>query len=208
MDAAGRAPRAPDRRARGVRGGDHRGQAAADRWMARAEDRAPAGAHQRGDEGPRLTTTIAPSARVLDNVRLGQDSVVQDFCLLGQSPAETAAAELVIGEHALIRSHTTLYSGSRIGAWFQTGHGVVVRQGCSFGDHCSVGSGSVVEFSVTLGSRVRLHSQCFVPEHSILEDGCWLGPRVVLTNARYPASPSTKKNLEGVRVATNAKVGP
>ena len=30
---------------------------------------------------------------------------------------------------------------------------------------------------------------------------------MVLTNARYPASPSTKKNLEGVRVATNAKVG-
>ena len=93
---------------------------------------------------------------MLDNVRLGQDSVVQDFCLLGQSPAETAAAELVIGEHALIRSHTTLYSGSRIGAWFQTGHGVVVRQDCSFGEHCSIGSGSVVESGVRAGLRPML----------------------------------------------------
>ena len=56
------------------------------------------------------------------------------------------------------------------------------------GDDCSIGSGSVVEFDVKIENGVRLHSQCFVPEHSVLEAGCWLGPRVVITNARFPAS--------------------
>lgn len=154
-----------------------------------------------------MTSSVASTARVYDIVRLGADSVVEDFCLLGQLPTETTSAQLLIGDHALVRSHTVLYAGSRIGSWFQTGHGVLVRQDCSIGDHCSIGSGSVVEFSVTIGHRVRLHSRCFVPEYTILEDDCWLGPGVILTNARYPASPSTKQTLEGVRVARNARVG-
>jgi acetyltransferase-like isoleucine patch superfamily enzyme len=54
---------------------------------------------------------------------------------------------------------------------------------------------------------VRVHSQCFVPEFSVLEDGCWLGPNVVLTNAKFPQSARTKEMLAGVRVEKKAKIG-
>jgi UDP-2-acetamido-3-amino-2,3-dideoxy-glucuronate N-acetyltransferase len=33
------------------------------------------------------------------------------------------------------------------------------------------------------------------------------GPRVVLTNARYPASPAAKENLRGVVVKARARIG-
>jgi acetyltransferase-like isoleucine patch superfamily enzyme len=46
-----------------------------------------------------------------------------------------------------------------------------------------------------------------VPEYSILEDGCWLGPGVIVTNARYPAAKRTKETLEGVTIRAKAKVG-
>ena len=45
------------------------------------------------------------------------------------------------------------------------------------------------------------------PEYSIIEERCWLGPNVVLTNARYPNHPRTKKELKGVFIKKNAKIG-
>ena len=147
--------------------------------------------------------------KLFPNVFLGERVRIDEFCMLGR-PArgrEPGAASLVIGSDSVIRSHTVIYAGVEIGARFECGHGVLVREGSVIGDDCSIGSGSVVEFDVKIEDGVRLHSQCFVPEHSVLEAGCWLGPRVVITNARYPASRRTKQSLEPVRVGRNAKVG-
>jgi acetyltransferase-like isoleucine patch superfamily enzyme len=154
-----------------------------------------------------MTAVVAPTARVLENVVLGADSVIQDFCVLGALPSSGAKTPLHIGTGSIIRSHTILYGGSWVGDDFQTGHYVLVREDCRIGDRCSLGTGSILEFSVLVGDEVRLHSQCFVPELSILEDGCWLGPRAVLTNARYPDSPHAKHRLTGVRVGREARIG-
>jgi acetyltransferase-like isoleucine patch superfamily enzyme len=48
---------------------------------------------------------------------------------------------------------------------------------------------------------------CFIPEHTVLEDGAWIGPGVRITNARYPNRPDTKANLEGVTIGRGAVVG-
>lgn len=147
--------------------------------------------------------------RLFPNVRFGARVEVDDFCVLGR-PArgrEPGSSPVVIGDDAVIRSHTVIYGGVTIGARFQSGHWVLVREDTTVGDDCSLGTGSVVEFSVTIHDGVRLHSQCFVPEHSVLEEGCWLGPRVVVTNARFPASPQTKQSLEPVLIKRRAKVG-
>lgn len=135
--------------------------------------------------------------------------VIDDFCIIGRPPRGRSPGEsrVVIGRDSLIRSHTVVYAGVRIGCRFQSGHGVLIREDTTIGDDCSVGSGSVIEFSVSIGDGVRLHSQCFIPEFSVLESHCWLGPQVVLTNAKYPATPKTKSQLHGVRIATRARVG-
>ena len=142
-------------------------------------------------------------------VVIDSTSTVEDYCILGHPPRGVAEEMLsvVIGAGAIIRSHTVIYAGVRIGERFQCGHGVLIRERTEIGSDCSVGSGSVIEFEVSVGDGVRLHSQCFVPEYSVLEDGCWLGPRVVLTNARYPSALRTKDLLEPVRVGKGAKIG-
>lgn len=143
------------------------------------------------------------------NVQLGEGATLDDFVILGRAPkgAQPGALELAIGPGAVLRSHSVLYAGSRIGARFQCGHGTLVREQCTIGDDCSIGSGTVLEFLVTLGDRVRVHSNCFVPEHSVLEDDCWIGPNVVITNAKFPQTPRTKELLAGVRIGKGAKVG-
>jgi acetyltransferase-like isoleucine patch superfamily enzyme len=122
----------------------------------------------------------------------------------GQQPGELAT---YIGPGALIRSHTVIYAGNRIGRNFQTGHGVLIREENEIGDDVSIGSGSIVEHHVRIGHRVRLHSNVFVPEFSVLEDDCWLGPHVVLTNAKYPRSPGVKEQLVGPYIEQRAKIG-
>ena len=106
-----------------------------------------------------------------------------------------------------MRSHTVIYCGNRIGKDFQTGHGALIRESNEIGDHVSIGSGSIVEHHVRIGNGVRLHSHVFVPEFTILEDECWLGPNVVLTNARYPRSPRAKDELMGACIERGAKLG-
>jgi len=122
----------------------------------------------------------------------------------GKKPGEM---DTRIGPHSIIRSHTVIYAGNLIGANFQTGHGVMVRELNTIGDNVSIGTHSIVEHHVRIGHRVRIHSNAFIPEYSILEDDTWIGPNVVLTNAMYPNSAHAKSNLKGPLLKVGAKIG-
>jgi acetyltransferase-like isoleucine patch superfamily enzyme len=131
------------------------------------------------------------------------------FVIIGQPARGQGSGEGTtrIAGGASINSHTVIYAGNKIGRNFRAGHGVLIREDNEIGDDVSVGSGTNVEHHVRIGNRVRLHSNVFVPEWSVLEDGCWLGPNVVLTNAKYPATPTTKEQLTGPHIEAGAKIG-
>jgi acetyltransferase-like isoleucine patch superfamily enzyme len=131
------------------------------------------------------------------------------FAIIGQRSRKSATIRprTIIGDAACIGSHTVIYEGNRIGKHLTTGHHVLIREDNEIGDDVSIGSGSVVEHQVRIGCRVRLHSNVFIPEFSVLEDDCWLGPNVVLTNAKYPRSPRVKQTLRGPVIGRGAKVG-
>jgi acetyltransferase-like isoleucine patch superfamily enzyme len=147
--------------------------------------------------------------RIYDNVDLGEGSSIEDFCLIGTPPRGKRNGELptTIGAFAVIRSHTVIYSGNVIGHDFQTGNKVNIRESNHVGNNVSVGTLSVIEHHVEIADNVRIHTQVFIPEFSVLEDGCWIGPNVVLTNARYPLSPGVKDQLAGPVVRRGAKIG-
>ena len=142
-------------------------------------------------------------------VKLGKGVMLQNFVIIGQAPKgeEEGSKETVIGDGSLIRSHTVIYLGNRIGADCQTGHGVLIREENIIGDSVSIGSHSVIEHHVVIEDNVRIHSQAFVPEYSILKKGCWIGPNSVLTNAKYPLSCRAKGMLKGPVIGENAKIG-
>lgn len=146
---------------------------------------------------------------IYDGVALGEGSVVEDFCVIGTPPRGAANGQLAttIGDGAVIRSHTVIYAGNRIGRNFQTGNKVNIRESNQIGDHVSVGTLSVIEHHVEIGNHVRIHTQAFIPEFSVLEDGCWIGPNVVLTNAKYPLSANVKETLAGPVIRKGAKIG-
>jgi acetyltransferase-like isoleucine patch superfamily enzyme len=147
--------------------------------------------------------------RMYPMVFVPDDAVIGDFVILGEPPrgVEAGGLPLVLGAGCVIRSHTVIYAGNKIGIGFQTGHHVVIRESNVIGDHVSIGTHTIVEHHVTIGSHVRLHSKVFVPEYSVLEDGCWLGPGVMVTNARYPISRGVKDRLAGAHIEQGAIIG-
>ncbi len=149
------------------------------------------------------------TSKIYPGVEVGEGTIIGDFCVIGLPPRGKKPGQLrtVIGRDCHIRSHSVIYAGTVMGDRFQMGHGGLVREDNRIGSDVSVGSHSVVEHHVDIRDRVRIHSQAFIPEFTVLEEGVWLGPGVVATNAPYPASARTKEFLKGVVVRENAKVG-
>jgi acetyltransferase-like isoleucine patch superfamily enzyme len=151
-----------------------------------------------------MTTTCIIHA----NVVLGANHRIDDFVIIGAPPRETEPGEMMtsIGPNAIIRSHTVIYAGNRIGANFQTGHSVMIRESNEIADDVHIGTHSNIEHHVKIGNRVRIHSRVFIPEYSILEDDCWVGPGTVFTNDLYPPS-NRAEALEGPHLMPGARVG-
>lgn len=143
------------------------------------------------------------------NVDIGPDHLIGEYVIIGLAPRgmEPGALKTSIGSQATLRSHTVIYAGNRIGHHFQTGHNVMIREENEIGNHVSIGTGSIVEHHVVIGDHVRIHSQAFIPEYSLLEEGCWIGPNVVLTNAYHPLCPKAKDCLKGATIRAGAKIG-
>jgi acetyltransferase-like isoleucine patch superfamily enzyme len=148
-------------------------------------------------------------ARIYENVFVDATTRVQDFCILGKPPRgkEPGELKLVIGKNGVIRPFTTIYAGSEIGDYFQTGQGASIREDNRIGDRVSVGTNAVLEFGNRIGNNVRIHSLCFL-EMVTIEDDVFIGPNVVFTDDPHPMNcPRYLECKGGVTVKKLARIG-
>lgn len=152
---------------------------------------------------------IPETSKIYPNVEIGEGAQIGDFCIIGLPPKGKAPGELPtrIGKNAVIRSHTVIYAGNTIGDNFNSGHAALIREENRIGDDVSIGSHTVIEHHLEIQHGVRIHSQAFVPEYTVLETGCWIGPNVVFTNALHPLCKRVKDCLKGATVRSGAKIG-
>lgn len=152
---------------------------------------------------------IADTAKIYSNVKLGKDVIIEDFCIIGAPPrgAKDGELETIIGDNSVIRSHTVIYAGNKIGSNFQTGNKANIRELNEIADNVSVGTLSVIEHHVIIEEGVRIHTQVFIPEYSVLKKKSWVGPNVVFTNAPYPQSKNVMKELIGPTLHEFAIIG-
>jgi len=151
--------------------------------------------------------SIAETAIIFSNVQLGDNIVVEDYCVIGKDSSRSQQIETIIGDNAIIRAGTMIYAGNVIGNNFNTGNKANIREDNIIGDNVSIGTLSVIEHNVKISDGVRIHSQAFVPEYTIIEENAWLGPNVVLTNAKFPRHPDVKSELKGPIISKNVKIG-
>ncbi len=140
-------------------------------------------------------------------VKLGADVKVEDNVILGHQKDGVT----IIGDNALIRSGTVIYSGVRIGRNFRTGHNVLIRENTEIGDNVLIGTNSVVDGNCKIGSDVSMQTGVYVTAYTVVEDGVFLGPYSVTTNDKYMQvgakliGPTIKK---GARIGANATILP
>ena len=146
---------------------------------------------------------------IYKNVKIGKNVHIEENVSIGNPPRGKKDGQLktVIGDNSVIRSGTVIYAGNKIGNNFSTGHNTVIRENNSIGNNVSIGTLACIEHHIKIGNKVRIHSQAFVPEYSALEDECWIGPNVVLTNAIHPQCPKVKECLKGPCIKKRAKIG-
>ena len=73
---------------------------------------------------------ISERAIIHPNVKLGKNCIIEDFVIIGAPPKDYSAGEIetIIGDDSIIRSHTVIYAGNRIGINFQTGNKENIRE--------------------------------------------------------------------------------
>ena len=112
-----------------------------------------------------------------------------------------------VGHNARLRSGTVVYTGSRIGDRFQTGHHVVVREECLIGDDVSVWSNSVIDYGCVIGDRVKIHANCYVAQYTEICDDAFLAPGVTIANDLYPGQEDSARLMSGPWVGPGAQLG-
>jgi acetyltransferase-like isoleucine patch superfamily enzyme len=146
---------------------------------------------------------MRPQTDVVAGCRLVADAGV----ILGYVPSRTDAGALLLGDDARLRTGTVIYGGSEIGARFQTGHNVVVREGTQIGDDVSIWSNSFVDYGCVLGDRVKVHCNCYVAQYTELENDVFLAPGVTIANDLYPGNPESARAMVGPRIRAGAQIG-
>ena len=146
---------------------------------------------------------------IRSGVHIGKGSYIGCNCIVGEyygsylmNTEEFKSCRLEIGEGAIIRSGTIIYTDSKIGVAFQTGHRVTVREKCTLGEHVRVGTLSDVQHSCVIGDYVSLHSNVFLGEETVIKDFVWIFPGVTITNDPTPPS----NNLKPVTVEQYAVI--
>ena len=138
---------------------------------------------------------IGENTIIYDNVVIGDNSTICNNCVLGEplnsyytNPDEYINPKTIIGENALIRSHTIVYAGNIIGDFFQTGHRVTIRENTIIGSHCSFGTLDDIQGYSEFDDYCRLHSNVHIGMYSKLGKYVFVYPYVIFTNDPLPPS--------------------
>jgi acetyltransferase-like isoleucine patch superfamily enzyme len=154
-----------------------------------------------------MTSDLMGPEGLAATARIGQRLAADPDVLIAHAGSRDAAVDFSLGCDAMLRSGTVLYAGSHIGARFQTGHHVVVREECQIGDDVSVWSNTVVDYGCRIGSRVKIHSNCYIAQYTEILDDAFLGPGVTVANDLYPGQAESARLMSGPLVGAGAQIG-
>ena len=150
---------------------------------------------------------MAKKAGAFRNLIIGKDYVIQDDVIIGNSDK----GQVIIGDNALIRSGSIIYSNVRIGNGFKTGHRALIRENSEIGDNVLVGTNAVLDGNCKLGSNISIQTGAYMTAFTTIEDNVFIGPWVVTANDKYMVAgakligPTIKK---GARIGANATLLP
>ena len=95
-------------------------------------------------------------------------------------------APAAIGGPVTVHPTATVETGAVIGTETRVWHHAQVREAAIIGRECILGKGVFVDRGVRVGDRVKIQNYACLYHGSVIEDGVFIGPHVILTNDRLP----------------------
>ncbi len=143
---------------------------------------------------------IGKDTHIDDDVILGYPGKYHREMFKGEDPDRLPVTE--IDDEVLLRDKTIIYADVHLGKGVQTGHHVLIREGCRIGDGTIVGSGCIIESDCEIGKNVSIQSGVYLASGTVIKDDVFLGPRVCMINDRMMDS-----NIEPVIVEKGSRIG-
>ena len=140
-------------------------------------------------------------------VIIGADHQIDDSVVIGGE----SKGKVTIGDNALIRSGSIVYSDVTIGNNLITGHRVLIREHTRIGDNVVVGTNVVIEGNCQVGNNVVLQTGTCLSAFTVVEDNVLIGPGVVVINDKYMvagAKPASQTIQKGARIGANSTLLP
>ncbi|MCB0062092.1 MAG: N-acetyltransferase [Caldilineaceae bacterium] len=103
-------------------------------------------------------------------------------------PTADVSLQATIGQETRIWNHTQVREGARIGA------------------ECIIGRDVYIDADVQIGNRVKIQNGALLYRGAVIADGVFIGPRVCLTNDRYPRAITPDGLLKGVDDWTQGEI--
>jgi len=164
---------------------------------------------------------IGHGSIIYPNVVIGDNTFIGPYSTLGEPIGsfynENSAnvekhdfKKTIIGPNSVIRSHSIIYEEVEIGEGFQSGHRITIREKTSIGIKCSIGTQTDIQDNVKLRNYIRVHSNVFMGQYTVIEDYAWIYPYVALTNDLHPPVYNSKGVTikEYAVIATSAVILP
>jgi carbonic anhydrase/acetyltransferase-like protein (isoleucine patch superfamily) len=124
-----------------------------------------------GDETPQVHASawIAPGARVVGNVHLGEDVGIYYGAVL-----RAEVASIRVGDRTNIQDNCVLHAGLghsvEVGAGVTVGHAAIIH-GCTVGDDVLIGMGATLLNDCVIGSETIIGAGALVPEGTVVPPG-------------------------------------
>jgi len=180
----------------------------------RADPRAP-GLHV--GEGVSIADDVVLGAHVTihDGTVVGAGCLIEDGVVLGKRPrlARHSSAPrgelpgLLLGERVTVCAGAIVFAGAQIGADVILGDQSFVRERAVVGAASVIGRGSVLDPGVTVGTRVRVQTDVYLTQGSVVEDDVFVGPGACTTNDDTMSRHDSSYELRGATLRRACRIG-
>lgn len=164
-------------------------------------------------ERKQMHLKIYGKSRIGKNAILGEGviigyptaNILRQSALSGTNIEEMDFKGAIIGDNAVIRPNSIIYTDVETGNNLRTGHNVLIRENTTIGDDVLIGTNTIIDGCTVIRNNVSIQGNVYVPLNVTVEDNVFIGPCAVLTNDKYPIR--SKSYLKGPTLRKGASIG-
>jgi acetyltransferase-like isoleucine patch superfamily enzyme len=183
--------------------------------MSLREDARGLGLHVGDDVTIAAGVLLGAHVTIHNDTTIGEGCVIGDGAVLGKRPRVARhssapggeLAGLVLAPRVSVGAGAIVFAGTVIEADAIIGDQAFVRERSQIGAGSVIGRGSAVDPLVRVGARVRVQTNVYLTQGTLVEDDVFIGPCVCTTNDNTMARHDADVALAGATLRRACRVG-